>query len=166
MPQRSFNDADRRGLTFRIRGSRIRRAFASNCLALIAASVITAGLTPSAHAQAQVQAQAQATSVANVGVFERVAVGNVEVTPITVLRDDRCPDPRLCTQNGSLIVSAVMRDYRGLYEVLLELDRPVAVPGGFLVLRSAGTAPALRGAVDIDDYRLTLDYLPLFRRQY
>ena len=164
MPQHSFNDADRRGLTFRIRGSRIRRAFSSNCLALIAASVITAGLMPSAHAQAQ--AQAQAASVANVGVFERVAVGNVEVTPITVLRDDRCPDPRLCTQNGSLIVSAVMRDYRGLYEVLLELDRPVAVPGGFLVLRSAGTAPALRGAVDIDDYRLTLDYLPLPRRQY
>lgn len=111
------------------------------------------------------QAQTLVDYAPDVAFFERAAVGEVGVTPIAVLRDTRCADARLCTRGDRFVVSALLH-YQGdrradRREILLELDRPIAVPGGFLVLRSAGTRPAFRGAIALDQYRLAFEYVPL-----
>lgn len=103
----------------------------------------------------------QGDYVPEVGIFERAIVGSIEITPFGILRDTRCPDIRLCTRDGTLIVSAILHDYRGTREVMLERDRPIAVPGGWLVLRGAATPPTLRGAIPVEDYRLDFEFVPL-----
>jgi len=121
----------------------------------------TAFATAAATFSSAVPATAQSYIVPDVAFFERVVVGEVEVSPVAVFRDTRCADIRFCTRDDRLIVSTVLFDYRGKSEVILELDVPTYVPGGFLILREAGTRPAFRGAIPLDQYRLTLEYLPV-----
>lgn len=118
------------------------------------AALITLGLAAPAAAQ-------DYDYVENVAFFERVVVGGLEVTPFGIRRDTRCADIRFCTREDTLIVSLVLFDYRGKSEIDLEIGRPAAVPGGFLVLRSAGTTPAFRGAIPLRDYALDLEFIPL-----
>lgn len=99
--------------------------------------------------------------IEDVAFFERVVIGGLEVTPFGIRRDTRCADIRFCERENTLIVSLVLFDYRGKSEVVLELDRLTPVPGGFLVLRDAGTRPALRGSVPLDQYALDIEFLPL-----
>ncbi len=124
---------------------------------------IRTALAPVALLTAAISAPATAQEdyAPDVAFFERVAVGNVEVTPVAIFRDTRCADIRFCTRENTLIISVVLHDYRGLSEVILELDEPAYVPGGFLVLRRAGTRPAARGAIPLSAYRLGLEYVPL-----
>ena len=106
-------------------------------------------------------ASAQSAIAEDVAFFERVNVGDVEVTPFGVVRDRRCADIRFCTREDTLIISVILHDYRGMQEVVLELGEPVEVPGGFLVLLDAGTAPSLRSAIHLREYRLALEFIPL-----
>ncbi|MGB3806751.1 MAG: hypothetical protein WA936_06105 [Erythrobacter sp.] len=106
-------------------------------------------------------AAAQSYFVPDVAIFEQVVVGEVEVAPVSVFRDTRCADIRFCTREDTLIVGAVVTDYRGQYEIVLELGRPTYVPGGFLLLTGSATRPAYRGAVPLSEYRLDLEFIPL-----
>lgn len=103
---------------------------------------------------------AQSFVARDVAFFERVAVGFVEVTPITVWRDSRCFDPAVCFREDTLVISVVLHDQRRLREVILKLDEPVEVPGGYLMLASAGTPPVRNGAIRLEKYNLELVYLP------
>ena len=94
----------------------------------IAAAVTAAALT----ASLSFPAQAQSYFADNVGFFETVVVGDIEVTPVSLIRDRRCADIRFCYRENRFIVTMVLHGYRGLSEVTLELDRPVRVPGGYL----------------------------------
>lgn len=123
-----------------------RAAFA----AAITASIVASPATAQSH-----------DYVDNVAFFERVAVGDLEVTPIGIRRDTRCADIRFCDREDRLIVSVILHDYRGMREVVLELGRPAPVPGGYLLLTDPGTRPALRGAIPLDQYALDLEFIPL-----
>lgn len=101
--------------------------------------------------------------VENVRFFEQVVVGDLTVTPFGIRRDNRCADERFCEpgREDTLVVSLVLFDYRGKAEVVLELDRLTPVPGGYLVLRDAGTRPALRGSMPLSEYSLDIEFIPL-----
>lgn len=107
-----------------------------------------------------VPASAQSFYTDNVAFFERVIVGDVEVTPIAILRDSRCGDPDLCFRDDDFVVSFVIHDYRGKSEVILRLDEPTVVPGGYLILRDAGTRPVRRGSQPLSNYALDLEFVP------
>ena len=98
--------------------------------------------------------------IEDVAFFERVAVGNVEITPFGIKRDTRCADLRFCTRENRFTVSVILHDYRGMTEVVLDLDRPAVVPGGYLVLRDAGTRPKFRGVIPLREYALAIEYIP------
>lgn len=123
-------------------GSKLARIFALGALA----------------ASAPLAAQSFYTD--DVAFFERVVVGDVEVTPVAILADRRCGDADLCFRDDRFVVSLVLHDYRGISEVILELDRPAAVPGGYLILRDAGTRPTRRGAQPLANYALDLEFVP------
>jgi len=91
--------------------------------------------------------------------FERVTVGDVEITPVGVLEDTRCPDPMLCFRRDALLVSAILWDRRGKREIVLRRDGLTPVPGGALLLTQGGTAPALNGATPLADYRLDIVFV-------
>ncbi|MEO1020642.1 MAG: hypothetical protein AAFY56_23600, partial [Pseudomonadota bacterium] len=82
----------------------------------------------------------------NVGFFERVAVGDVEITPIAILEDSRCRDYRLCFRRDALVVSALLWEFDRKTEVILSLDELTPVPGGALLLTSGGSTPVDYGA--------------------
>ena len=98
--------------------------------------------------------------VYDVAFFERVAVGDVEVTPIGILEESRCHDPELCFRNDRLVVSVILHGYRGMREIPLRLGRPTPVPGGELWLTDAGAAPVRNGAIPLDRYSLDIEYVP------
>ena len=97
----------------------------------------------------------------DVAFFERVEVGEIELTPFGIVRDTRCADERFCFREDTLIVSVMLHDTRVPREVVLELNRRTAVPGGWLVLRDAGTIPVERGAQRLSNYRLGIEFIPL-----
>lgn len=109
-------------------------------------------------AQAQIQGQSRAAY--DVRFFERVAIGPVELTPIGVVRDQRCADPRFCYRPEDMRVSVILHDRRYPYEVVLRLGQAVEVPGGFLVLRDPGTRPRDRGALRLGEYALDIEFIP------
>ena len=124
-------------------------------LAVVAAATIAS----SALAQQDTYDQ-----VYQVAFFERVAVGDVEITPIGIIEETRCHDPELCFRGDELIVSAALHlsdGYRErLVEIPLRLGSPTAVPGGELWLTSAGAAPVRNGAIPLDKYSLNIEFVP------
>ncbi len=105
-------------------------------------------------------AMAQSTSVDDVAFFERVAVGTVELTPIGVVRDQRCADARFCFRPDDMRISVILHDRRVPYELVLPLGQAVEVPGGYLLLRDPGTLPRQRGALRLSDYALDIEFIP------
>ena len=103
-------------------------------------------------------------AVYEVAFFERVAVGDVEITPIGIIEESRCPDPILCFRNDDLVVSAILHTYRGgragMREIPLRLNRLTPVPGGALLLTNAGTAPVRNGAIPLNKYSLDIEFIP------
>ena len=113
---------------------------------------------------APVQAQVVSTGyyrAANVDFFERVQLGDIEVTPIGVIRDRRCPDIRLCFRDNTLLISVILHDRGTMREVVLELGQPQQVPGGLLVLVDPGARPVRNGAIPLRKYSLDLRYIPI-----
>lgn len=118
------------------------------------AAALAAGLSAPAAAQ-------DYDFASRVAFFERVQVGDLEVTPFGIIRDTRCADERFCFREDTLIVSVMLHDRRVPYEVVLELNRYAPVPGGWLVLRDAGTIPVERGALHLREYALDIEFVPL-----
>lgn len=116
------------------------------------ASVAVACASTSAHAQSKI--------AYDVPFFQRVAVGDLEITPFGVVRDQRCADPRFCFRPNDLRISVILHDRRVPYEVVLRLGEPVAVKGGFLILRDPGTRPRQRGALRLSEYSLDFEFVP------
>ena len=128
-------------------------------MTILARIAVAAGLAAMSLA-APASAQDDYYFTRDVAFFERVPVGDIEVTPFGVVRDSRCADERFCFREDTLIVSVILHDYGIIQEVVLELNRPAAVPGGYLVLRDAGTRPVRRGAIPLKEYELDLEYVP------
>jgi len=109
-------------------------------------------------------AHAQSSLARDVAFFERAQVGPVELTPIGVVRDQRCADPRFCFRPNDMRISVILHDRRYPYEVVLRLGQPVAVPGGALLLLDPGTRPRQRGAIRLDQYALDIQFIPAPRQ--
>ena len=103
-------------------------------------------------------------AVYNVAFFERVTIGDVEITPIGIREESRCHDPVLCFRSDRLIVSAILHTYDGsrerMVEIPLRLDRPTPLPGGELWLTGAGTPPVRNGAIPLGKYSLDIEFVP------
>ena len=127
------------------------RYISAICIAM-AAALLAAPTT------AQVGKELRADDVA---FFQQVALGKLDVTPIGIRRDKRCPDIRLCVEADALTVSELVDDGRYRREVLLQLGQPVAVTGGLLVLTDPGAAPKWNGAIRLSRYKLDLLYIPI-----
>lgn len=130
---------------------------------IIAAAALGLGAPMSAPLAAQGIAPDYAYDVA---FFERVTLGGLEVTPFGIVRDRRCADERFCTREDTLIITVMLHDDRVPREVVLELNRRTAVPGGWLVLRDAGTIPTERGAQHLRNYRLGIEFIPLAEEDF
>jgi hypothetical protein len=122
-------------------------------------AVLCAGLS-----LAGMPAQAQSRTASDVRFFERVAIGPLELTPIGIVRDQRCADPRFCYRPEDMRVSVILHDRRYPYEVVLRLGQAVEVAGGYLVLRDPGTRPRDRGALRLGEYALDIEFIPAPRR--
>lgn len=110
-------------------------------------------------------ALAQSAGVASgVSFYERVRVGDVEVTPFNISYDDRCPDLSFCTRSDRMVISVALHGGPFLREIVLELGRPSRVPGGWLTLTSAGTPASRQGAIELEKYQLELVFYPDRRR--
>lgn len=132
---------------------------------LFAVMLAALGLTAApAQAQTLSQTQGQSRMAYDVRFFERVAIGPVQITPIGIVRDQRCADPRFCYRPEDMRVSVILHDRRYPYEVVLRLGQAVAVTGGFLVLRDPGTRPRDRGALRLGEYALDIEFIPDPRR--
>ncbi|MFU7528976.1 hypothetical protein [Qipengyuania sp. ASV99] len=96
----------------------------------------------------------------DIAFFERVTVGSIELTPFGIVRDQRCADARFCYRPEDMRVSVVMHDREYPYEVVLFLGRPVEVDGGYLILHDPGTRPRDRGALQLTEYALDIEFIP------
>lgn len=117
---------------------------------LLAAALLTGAAIP-AHAE-------------TFAFFERAEVGPVEITPIGVIRDQRCADARFCYRPEDMRISVILHDGNRMREVVLRLGEPAAIDGGFLVLVDPGTRPRARGVVRLSEYALDIRFLPRNRR--
>ncbi len=104
-------------------------------------------------------AQARSAFAEDVAFFERVSLGTVEITPIGVVRDQRCADPRFCFRTNDMRISVILHDRRIPREVVLPLGQAVEIPGGYLLLRDPGTRPRQRGALRLTDYALDIEFI-------
>ena len=58
---------------------------------------------------------------------EEVAVGDVRVRPLAILEDSRCPIDVECVHGGNIRIRVSVS---GLGETEVDLNRPLAIPGG------------------------------------
>ncbi|MEM9500961.1 MAG: hypothetical protein AAF941_03855 [Pseudomonadota bacterium] len=110
---------------------------------------------------AQAIAQDGTDFVYDVAFFERVTVGEVEITPFGIIEDSRCLDYRLCFRGNELVIAAVLHQGNRVREVPLRLGVLTPVPGGALRLTDSGTAPARNGATPLHRYSLDIEFIPL-----
>ncbi len=121
---------------------------------LTVAAVGTALLAPA-------NAQDRRDTAYDVAFFERVAVGDVEITPFGIVEDTRCLDYRLCFRSDRLVISAVVHQYDGSWrEIRLSLDELTPVRGGALLLTSGGTPPVRNGGIPLERYSLDIVFVP------
>lgn len=110
---------------------------------------------------APANAQDRRDTAFDVAFFERVAVGDVEITPFGIVEDTRCLDYRLCFRSDRLVVSAVVHQYDGSWrEIRLSLDELTPVRRGALLLTNGGTRPVRNGGIPLERYRLDIVFVP------
>ena len=118
----------------------------------LAAALLLSGLAVPANAQSDTSA------TETFAFFERGEIGPVEITPIGVVRDQRCADARFCYRPEDMRISVILHDGIRMQEVVLRLGERSAIPGGFLTLIDPGTRPRARGALRLSEYRLAIRY--------
>lgn len=126
------------------------RAFMRSLIAVAAGAAL---LAPAS-------AQDTRDAVFDVAFFERVAVGEVEITPFGIIEDSRCRDYRLCSRRDRLVIASVLHQFDGrVREVPLRLNELTPVPGGALLLTDAGTPPVRNGAIPLRKYDLDIVFV-------
>lgn len=125
----------------------------------LAKSVIAATTAIALSGAANAQGQPLGDTVADVSFFERVVVGEVEITPFGVIEDSRCIEYPLCFEDDELIISAVLWEYGGKREIILREGYFTPVPGGYLLLLNGGAWPKRNGAIPLNRYQLDISYV-------
>ena len=105
-------------------------------------------------------AQEQRDVAIDVAFFDRVEIGDVEITPFGIIEDSRCLDYRLCFRRDRLVIAAILHRYDGsIREIPLRLDELTPVPGGALLLVNSGTPPVRNGAIPLRKYNLDIVFV-------
>lgn len=81
---------------------------------------------------------------------QTVQVGLIQVTPLAVVEDSRCPALVRCVSAGRLRISARL----GRQTAVLTLGEPAAVGGGTLTMTDARPQPRPGERILPEDYRL------------
>ena len=130
-----------------------------------ASRILTAAVAGAALL-APASAQDRRDTAFDVSFFERVAVGDVEITPFGIVEDTRCLDYRLCFRSDRLVISAVVHQFDGSWrEIRLSLDELTPVRGGALLLTAGGTPPVRNGGIPLERYKLDIVFVP-YEREY
>lgn len=88
----------------------------------------------------------------------RARFGGLDVVPLRVEEDSRCPANVQCIQAGTVRL-AVRTNARGtLSESVLTLGNPVPLAGGVLTLATVCPYPVHPGAIARGSYRFTFTY--------
>ena len=93
---------------------------------------------------------------------ETARVGGLQVRPIRLLEDSRCPPRVQCIWAGRLRIEAVILMQGGSEELRQEmtLGEPLPLAEGKLTLSAAEPAPVAGKALTPDAYRFTFDLVP------
>ncbi len=113
----------------------------AGCAGAPAGTNAPSGPAPSNEVRAQLEAleapfRAPGTIVAQLD--ETVRLGNVEVRPLEILEDSRCPLDVTCVWAGRIRVRVAVT---GVGEPVMQLNHPVPLPGGGALVMTA-VAPA------------------------
>ncbi len=120
----------------------------------IIAAIIALAMSASASAQDR------RDTAFDVAIFDRIAIGEVEITPFGIIEDSRCLDYRLCFRRDRLVIAAVLHRFDGsIREIPLRLDELTPVPGGALLLVNGGTPPVRNGAIPLRKYNLDIVFV-------
>lgn len=97
--------------------------------------------------------------VNGLGVPQRLTP-DLQVTPIGIVEDSRCPVDVTCVQAGHLIVNLRISHRGDVRTQALQLGAPAIVPGGVLTLTDAGERRAADEAAGPETYRFTFSFAP------
>ena len=125
---------------------------------------LVASLAVPVLAQTNLASQAAPRPGQAIAFFERAKIGPLEVTPIGVIRDQRCSDPRFCYRPQDMRISVIVYADGIMEEAVLRLGIPTKVPGGYFTLVDPGTRSRDRSALRLDEYRLDIRYAPAIER--
>ena len=87
---------------------------------------------------------------------ETARLSGLEVTPISVTEDSRCPRGVQCIQAGTVRLAARVSDRAGGRTLALTLGVPVRLQGGWTSLVQACPYPVHSSPIRPGDYRFTL----------
>ena len=95
-------------------------------------------------------------ALGEVRLMETARLATVEVTPIAVVEDSRCPIGVQCIQAGTVRIRARVTQSGGTRDVTLSLGEPLVVGGGELSLVRVCPYPVYRSPIAPNDYRFSL----------
>ena len=87
--------------------------------------------------------------------METARLAAVDVTPIAVVEDSRCPIGVQCIQAGTVRIRARVTQNGGTRDVTLSLGEPLVVEGGELSLVRVCPYPVYRSPIRPNDYRFS-----------
>jgi hypothetical protein len=83
---------------------------------------------------------------------ETARLSSLEVTPIRLIEDSRCPTGVVCIQAGTVRVEARVADGRGARTQILALGVPIALSGGWAKLIRVCPYPVHNSPIRTNDY--------------
>ena len=86
------------------------------------------------------------------------SLGLVQVTPLQVIEDSRCPRDVQCTWAGQVRLRASVAAPSGEHQRTLTLGQPQAIGGGTLVLQDVTPRPTAEAPIAPQDYSFVLHY--------
>ena len=95
-------------------------------------------------------------ALAEVQLMDTARLAAIEVTPIAVVEDSRCPIGVQCIQAGTVRILARVTQNGGTRDMTLSLGEPLAVDSGRLTLVRVCPYPVYRSPIEPNDYRFSL----------
>lgn len=91
---------------------------------------------------------------------EAPLTGEVNVTPLEIVEDSRCPTFALCVQAGRLVVKVAIEHGGTVRQQTMELGSIALVPGGVVQFARASDRGAQDAPLSTSDYLFGFSYVP------
>lgn len=122
------------------------KATAALCLAVLS-------LTGCATLFGETEASVQRLKLGQIGDF-----GPVNLTPVSVDEDSRCPVGTQCIWAGQVRVKVLVEPAGANYTVFATLGQPMGVDGGTLLIEDVTPARTSTGQIPPSNYHFTIRY--------